>query len=320
MPLLAAALGSWHGWPPNFGKDGRLVEVTGFGSNPGQLRMFTYVPRGLEPGRPLVLALHGCTQQANGYDDETGWTAMADRYRFALLLPQATINLARCFRWFDPAHSSRDRGEALSLRQMRDRMLGEHQLDPGRVYVTGLSAGGAMTSVLLAVYPDLFAGGAIVAGIPFRCAGNESEAQRDCGLFGRPLGPGRNRSAQEWAALVRAASQHPGPFPRVSLWHGTLDNMVHQQDQIALMQQWTAVHGIDQVADAEQIEGGHLRKVYRNDAGEALVETWLVSGLAHGVPVDPGEGAGKCGRAAPFVLTAGICASERIVQFWAIEK
>jgi poly(3-hydroxybutyrate) depolymerase len=171
-PMFAPALGSWNAWPG--GGSTPLAEVGGFGSNPGQLRMFKYVPEGLEPGRPLVVALHGCTQQASAYDDETGWIALADRHRFALLLPQETVNLARCFRWFEVDQSSRDQGEALSVRQMIERMVADHQLNPARVHVTGLSAGGAMTAVLLAVYPDLFAGGAVIAGIPYRCASNET--------------------------------------------------------------------------------------------------------------------------------------------------
>ncbi|WP_244283107.1 PHB depolymerase family esterase [Streptomyces flavidovirens] len=86
-----------------------LTEVTGFGTNPGNLRMFRYVPDGLPAGRPLVVAMHGCTQSAAAFDAETGWTAMADRWGFALLLPQQQSgnNPNACFNWFEPADIKR---------------------------------------------------------------------------------------------------------------------------------------------------------------------------------------------------------------------
>lgn len=316
-PGPALALGAWNGWGWT-GGTGPLAEVVSFGSNPGQLRMFKYVPAGLAPGRPLVVALHGCTQQATGYDDETGWIALADRHRFALLFPQETINLARCFRWFDPAHNRRDQGEALSVRQMVGKMIADHRLDSARVYVTGLSAGGAMTAVLLAAYPELFAGGAIIAGIPYRCAGNEQEAQNSCGLFGRPLAPEKDMTPRQWGDLVRAASGHRGPFPRVSLWHGSRDATVNPVDLDELMEQWTDAHGIDQTPDMERMESGHVNRRYQDGGGRVLVETWLVNGLGHGTPIHPGNGEEHCGKAGPFVLAAGICSSVHILRFWGV--
>ncbi len=122
-----------------------LTEVTGFGSNPGALRMFKYVPTRLEAAPGLVVVLHGCTQTAAGYDHGAGWSTLADRYGFALLLPeqQKANNPNTCFNWFQPADTTRDSGEALSIRQMVETMIVDHGIDRGRVFVTGLSAGGA---------------------------------------------------------------------------------------------------------------------------------------------------------------------------------
>lgn len=318
VPVPALALGTWNGW--GWSGSGPLTEVSSFGSNPGQLRMFKYVPEGLPPGRPLVVALHGCTQQATGYDDETGWLQLADRHRFAVLFPQETINLGRCFRWFDPAHNRRDQGEALSIRQMIASMTEEHRLNAARVYITGLSAGGAMTAVLLATYPELFAGGAVIAGIPFRCATNEHEAQNSCGLFNRPLAADKDLSPRQWGDLVRNASGHRGPFPPVSLWHGSKDATVNPADLHELMEQWTDVHGVDQAPDLERKVAGHLNRRYHSSDGSVRVETWLVNGMAHGTPVDPGEGDERCGKAAPFILSAGICSSMHILRFWGMDE
>ena len=95
-----------------------LMEVHKFGSNPGALRMFKYVPAQPEPA--LVVVLHSCTQTAGHYDLGAGWSTLADRYGFTLLLPQqqASNNPNLCFNWFLPDHMERGKGEALSIRQM----------------------------------------------------------------------------------------------------------------------------------------------------------------------------------------------------------
>src|SRR5262249_9541068 len=135
--------------------------VKGFGSNPGNLRMFSYVPVMLQHPRALVVVLHGCGQTATGYDVGAGWSTLAKHYGFALLMPeqQASNNANGCFNWFNPEDIARERGEACSIRQMIARMAGDHGIDPHRIFITGLSAGGAMTSVMLANYPELFAAG-----------------------------------------------------------------------------------------------------------------------------------------------------------------
>src|SRR6185503_4009237 len=150
----------------------RLREILDFGSNPGNLRMFGYRPSNLADSPALVVVLHGCTQSAAGYDLGAGWSTLADRYGFVLLFPeqQRSNNPNGCFNWFQPAHSQRGKGEPLSIRQMIEKSVVDHRIDRRRVFVTGLSAGGAMTSNMLACYPEVFAAGAIVAGLPYGAA------------------------------------------------------------------------------------------------------------------------------------------------------
>ena len=100
------------------------------------------------------------------------------------------------------------------------RMAADHKIDPRRIYITGLSAGGAMTSVMLATYPEVFAGGAIIAGLPFGIASNVREA-----LGG--MMQSTSRPARELGDLVRNASKHKGPWPKVSVWHGSADRTVN---------------------------------------------------------------------------------------------
>jgi poly(hydroxyalkanoate) depolymerase family esterase len=215
---LRAASAKADGARRNSGSALRLVETTSFGSNPGNVRMLTYVPDGLPPGAPLVVILHGCTQTAAGYDHGAGWSTLADRHGFALLLPeqQRANNPNSCFNWFQPQDTTRDRGEALSIRQMIERAVEDHSLDRTRIYITGLSAGGAMAAVMMATYPEVFAAGAIIAGLPYGGAGNVQEALDS--MF-----QGKSRSAESWGDLVRRAAPHSGSFPRVSIWHGSSD-------------------------------------------------------------------------------------------------
>src|SRR5215470_18506646 len=139
----------------------RLQEVTGFGQNPGNLRMFAYVPEHMPPEAPLVIALHGCTQTSDEFDDGTGWSSLADRLGFAVVYPQQqpSNNPKNCFSWFLPGDSARDHGEALSIREMVEHAIATFAADRRQVFVTGLSAGGSLAPVMLATYPEVFAGG-----------------------------------------------------------------------------------------------------------------------------------------------------------------
>lgn len=285
-----------------------LTELTGFGSNPGALRMFTYVPKNIAPAPALVVVLHGCTQTAASYDLGAGWSMLAERYGFVLLLPEQTPanNPKTCFNWFLPADTARDRGEALSIRQMIEKTIGAHGIDRARVFITGLSAGGAMAAAMLAVYPDVFAAGAIIAGLPYGSAGNVQEAFES--MF-----QGRPRSAKEWGDKVRRASAHRGPWPRVSVWHGDLDATVKPMNAEGLIRQWSDVHGID-AAPAEDEVDGYPRKVWRRD-GVDVIESYTITGMAHGTPLATGTHGGVAG---PFLLEVGISSSYHIAKFFGL--
>lgn len=291
------------------------TEVTGFGSNPGNLRMFKYVPPGLPANAPLVVAMHGCSQSAASYDAETGWQMLAQRWQFALLLPQqqSANNSSTCFNWFEAGDTARGSGEALSIKQMVDRMQADHGGDPTRVYVTGLSAGGAMTSVMMATYPEVFAGGAIVAGLPYRCATSQSAAF-SC------MNPGTDLTPAQWGDKVRAASSHTGTWPIVSIWHGDADYVVRPANLTESMQQWTNMHGIDQTADVSDTVGGFPHKVYKDAAGTPRVETYAITGMGHGTPVDPGTGETQCGTAGAYLLDVNLCSSYYIGHFWSLDN
>ncbi len=292
--------------------ESRLSEVTSFGSNPGNLRMLTYVPKDLPKAAPLVVVLHGCTQTALSYDVGTGWSTFADRYGFAVLLPEqrTSNNPLQAFNWFKPEDFVRDSGEPLSIRQMLEWMVVNQGIDRRRVYVNGVSSGGAMTSVMLATYPEVFAGGAIIAGLPYRCA-NDLPEGLEC-MF-----QGRKRSPQEWGNLVRAASSHQGPWPKISIWHGAADHTVKPTNAEEVMKQWTDVHRLSMTPTLESTVDGHPYRAWRGPDGDNLVEAYTITGMAHGVPIDP-HGKEGCGAAAPFILDMGISSTQHIAGFWGL--
>jgi poly(hydroxyalkanoate) depolymerase family esterase len=295
------------------GRASQLLEpLADFGHNPGQLVAKTYLPETLSPGAPLVVVLHGCTQTAGQYDLGAGWSTVADEHGFALLFPeqQRTNNPNLCFNWFLPQDSRRERGEALSIRNMILAMVERHRLDPDRVFVTGLSAGGAMANVLLSTYPELFAGGAIIAGLPYGTASDVPQAlerMRGQGLPGEPA----------LGALVRRASDHDGPWPAVSVWHGGADATVHPSNADAIVSQWRSVHGLAEAPARTDMVDGFPRRAWIDGQGRECVTSYTITGMAHGTPLAT-SGPDACGKAGPYMLDKHISSTRHICRSWGL--
>jgi len=295
------------------GTDSPLVEVVDFGTNPGALRMFAFVPEKLQQARALVVVLHGCGQTAAGYDHGAGWATLAKHYGFALLLPeqQTSNNPNGCFNWFNPEDSARGSGEAASIRQMIARMVADHGIDQDRIFVTGLSAGGAMTTVMLATYPEVFAAGAVIAGLPFGIAGNVREA-----LSGMRASP--PRSSRKLGDLVRKATPHKGPWPRLSVWHGSADRVVHPGNSNEIVKQWLDLHHLPAAPMSEGVVDGHPRQVWWDADGETVVESYSITDMAHGTPLGIADNDQRYGAQGAFMIEAGISSSYRIAEFFGL--
>ena len=246
-------------------------------SIPEILRMFSYVPShygrsprprrgparlrtdrgGLQPRRRMVDArrpLRLCLAAARAAARRTIPTAASTGSNLAI--------------------TRRGGGEAASIQAMVEQMIRENGIDPRRVFITGLSAGGAMTSVMLACYPELFAGGAIIAGLPYGAAGNVQQALSE--HVAKPIAPraGLGRSGQAGGAGPQR------PWPRVSVWHGSADTTVIPSNASEIVKQWADVHGVQSTPSRQTVVDGYPRQVWLDAAGEEVIESYSIT--AHG--------------------------------------
>ena len=289
-----------------------LTVLEQFGTDPGSLLANTYIPRRFSKNGPLVIVLHGSTQSAESYNTGSGWSMLSEECGVALLFPgQKRCNNAICgFNWFKPGDSQRDGGEPLSIRQMIGQVVEDHAVDPSRVFITGLSSGGAMTSVMLATYPEVFAGGAIIGGLPYRSADSLTQALFRMKGFG---GPSDTRLDE----LVRGASDFSGRWPTISVWHGGSDRTVDSSNAQSIVRQWCRVHGVEGPATREEDVDGVPRRVWCDAIGREVIEEYIIDGMGHGTPISAGgeEGLGEEGA---FMLEVGISSTRRIARFWGL--
>jgi poly(3-hydroxybutyrate) depolymerase len=190
-------------------------------------------------------------------------------------------------------------------------MARDHSIDTDRIFVTGLSAGGAMTTVMLATYPEVFAGGAVIAGLPYGIATNLQQALS--GMYQSPPRPSR-----ELGDLVRNASKHKGPWPKLSVWHGSADKTVNPSNADEIVKQWLDLHGLPQTPMSQSTVGGHPRALWWNANGETLVESYTITDMAHGTPLGIADNDERYGAQGLFMIEAGISSSYHIASFFGL--
>ncbi len=232
----------------------QTLTETAFSPNPGNLRMFSFCSGNSRRGCRWWCCCMAAARRRRAMTPERvgrNWRRSAASRSWP---PSKRLvnNPHTCFDWFNPEDITRGDGEVASIAAMIEQMLETHGLDRRRVFITGLSAGGAMTAAMLATYPELFAGGAIIAGLPFGAAANVRDALE--AMRSAPL-----KTPQAWGDLVRAASSHTGPWPKISIWHGGLDLTVNISNAQASVAQWADLHGLALTGAKQEMVDGAIR-------------------------------------------------------------
>ncbi|MFI7437208.1 extracellular catalytic domain type 1 short-chain-length polyhydroxyalkanoate depolymerase [Micromonospora haikouensis] len=264
-----------------------LTEVTNFGANPSNLRMYLYVPDRVAPRPGLLVAVHYCTGTGPAFFNGAQFDELANQYGYIVIYPSVTRS-SQCFDVSSPQALRRDGGsDPVGIKSMIDYVRARYPVDADRIFATGVSSGAMMTNVLLGLYPDVFAAGAAFAGVPFGCFAttNGSEWNSEC------ANGQITRTAQQWGDLVRNAYPgYTGKRPRMQLWHGTNDETLRYPNFGEEVKQWTNVHGLSQTPTyTDTPQSGYTRTRYGGSGTMAPVEAISMAGVSHNLPVDAAQ-------------------------------
>ena len=229
-----------------------------------------YIPPGTFDTRlPLVVMLHGCTQNPDDFAAGTGMNELAKAQGFYVLYPEqsANANPQRCWNWFKHNHQSRGRGEAALLASMTLAVIQQHGIDSRRVYIAGLSAGGAMAAIVAAAYPEIFAAVGVHSGLAVGAAGNVAEALA---------------AMKSGAADIKLASSSSA-VPTI-VFHGDQDRTVHPRngDQVS-EQMMTALHAGSEksVQQGNSNKGRRFTRTCHLKDDVKFAELWVLHGAGH---------------------------------------
>jgi poly(hydroxyalkanoate) depolymerase family esterase len=236
-----------------------------------------YIPSGYAKQRmPLVVMLHGCSQTADAFADGTRMNTLAEEQQCFVLYPEQTqaANRSRCWNWFKRGDQGRDQGEPAILAGMTQEIMRRYGIDRGRVYVAGLSAGGAMAAVMGNAYPEIFAAVGVHSGLA--CGSAHDLASALAAMRGRPSDKGCSRSG--------LTSQAPAT-PTI-VFHGDRDKTVHPRNGEHVVSRSLEQNGTSSAAPSvehAQAPDGHAytRTLHRDSTGRVVLEYWLVHGGGH---------------------------------------
>lgn len=267
----------------------------GSGTSARDYRLFTPPQAGMGAALPLVVMLHGCTQDAEDFARGTGMNDLACEQGFHVLYPEQSrqANPQGCWNWFKPSQQQRGRGEVATLAAMIREAMALRSIDRSRVYVAGLSAGGAMAAAFAAAYPDRVAAVGVHSGLPAGAARDLPSA------LGAMQGqPGSGAQVLRTPAIV---------------FHGDADQTVHARNGDALFASVLPDVGTVQ---REQVPAPHGRKATRHRRvapdGRVLAEHWVLHGAGH---------AWSGGRAgARHTDPHGVSASAEMLRFFGTHR
>ena len=267
---------------------GRFVERS-YTNQAGTRSYKLYIPSGYVGQEvPLVVMLHGCTQNPNDIAAGTQMNTLAEEHTFLVAYPAQAqgANMNKCWNWFKVSDQQRGRGEPSLVAGITRQIIDEYKVADGRVYVAGMSSGGAMAAIMSEAYPDVYAAVGIHSGLTPGSAHDMPSAFAAMHQGG-PVTPRRNTST------ATATGQSARIVPAI-VFHGDCDKTVHPRNADYLLEHYCAAKTAgsrDEVGGSTprgtvrqgQVPGGHAytRATYRDAGGHAIVERWTVHGLGH---------------------------------------
>lgn len=251
-----------------------------------------YVPSSYQGGAalPLVVMLHGCTQDPDQFAAGTQMNALAETEKFFVLYPEqpSSANSNKCWNWFDTAHQSRGSGEPALIAGMVNQIKSSYSIDADQVFVGGLSAGAAMSVIMGATYPDIFAAISVGAGLEYKAATSVTGAYT-------AMSSGGPNPIQQGDLAYSAMGEHKRVVP-VILFHGTADYTVAPINAHQILSQWAQTNdrasdgldnnNIDDTADQTlpgTVSGGrsYTQYIYKDTAGKTVMEKYMIEGMGH---------------------------------------
>lgn len=254
--------------------DGAQFLATTFSNEAGSRPYKLYVPSGYRPGRPapLIVMLHGCTQSPDDFAAGTRMNEAAEEHTCLVAYPgqTASANMQKCWNWFSESEQHRGEGEPSLIAGITCQVTRDFAVDPRRVYVAGLSAGGAAAAIMGDAYPDLFAAIGVHSGLACGAARDMPSA------FAAMRGTG----------AAGAAAGRAGAKPRIVpaiVFHGDRDGTVNPRNADAVVAQSAQAATLSKHVEQGRVPGGHAysRTLSTNAAGRTVIEQWVVHGAGH---------------------------------------
>ena len=270
-----------------------------------------YIPSGYcGQSLPLVIMLHGCTQTPDDFAAGTRMNVLAEKEGFFVVYPaQATpANQSKCWNWFKATDQHRDRGEPSIIAGITRQIVSTYHLNHGRVYVAGMSAGGAMAMIMGVSYPDLYAAIGVHSGLAYGSAHDLPSAHA--------VMQHGETTARQRTTRTPAAGMDGRIIPTI-VFHGDRDTTVHPRNGDQILAQWVAINTrggpgrpLRVIANHGQVRDGHVysRFLYHDTGGHIVMEKWLVHGAGHAWSGGSAHGS--------FTDPKGPDASQEMVRFF----
>ena len=230
---------------------------------------------------PLVVALHGCTQTASDFAAGTRFDSVAERAGAFVVYPEQSTraNPRRCWNWFLERNQRRDGDEPSQILDLVAEIVSRYPIDEGRIFVAGLSAGGAMAAILAEVAPDVFAAAGIMAGVALHASNDVPSglaAMRGESAPAAPAGDGAR------ATMGGDDASTAGAYGRlrVTLWSGDADRVVDSRNTAVLARQFRELVGVAAAGESEERPTAVVER-WRDQGGRVRVETWRLPGIGH---------------------------------------